>query len=568
MKIPGNIALIGLLAVAGAQAYTYDYSEPNLQYRQQGVWYTNGYFNPSGSYVEFGVQGSGTAGASIIYGTAVSGANPNDYEVASTIEAYSGATFIHFMRASSNAYPGVGSYISAELVVPVLGGASAASTLNINQCVNGTVTRLGSAQVTGSNYMSFRTVIFGTNLWVYINNNLVMMQTLPSATTGYPGFGGSGQSDSDYFAQFQIGPRYTTPPANISSTGFASSVYPTTASMKWQPPSDGGGPGLLEYQVSRNGVWAYTTVANLPEYLDATVQASQTYNYTIQAVDLHGNFSSGTTFTITTPASKTGPGAPPNTADPRRVGLRTNGSYWGGGGEQIDTLSGNLNFSLPLLKAQGRPGWGVPVNLVYNSQNWRQDNGANWQLGYDVGFGFGWKLLIGSLTPYYNPGNNGVDHYVYTDNTGAEYQLTVNNSGVWSSLEGIYVWFDANAGKLHFRDGTFWVMGSVSGGSEADAGSMYPTIIEDVSGNQVIVTYDHGAGLASTATNTSARIIYIEDARAVSVGCQYSPRPCVVRWTYNFVYDGFVPGFSPHFVHQLDSHGGVRHIPVQPEHRT
>src|SRR5205085_11493693 len=66
--------------------------------------------------------------------------------------------------------------------------------------------------------------------------------------------------------------------------------------------------------------------------------------------------------------------------------------------------------------------------------------------------------------------------------------------------------------------------GCTSGGTEADAGTLYPTIVEDVSGNQVIVVYNPGAGLPSTATNTSARISTIEDGRA-SVACSYTTSP-------------------------------------------
>ena len=205
---------------------------------------------------------------------------------------------------------------------------------------------------------------------------------------------------------------------------------------------------------------------------------------------------------------------PAGAIDPRRAGISSTGSYWGGGGEQIDTLSGNLNFSAPLVTPRGRPGWTVPLNLNYNSQNWRQDNSVNWDLGADVGYGFGWKAQIGSITPYYSGYSNGVDHYVYADGSGAQYRLDQNSGNVWSSLQGIYVWFDANAGRLHFKDGTFWTMGSTSGGTEFDAGTMYPTIVEDVSGNQAIVTYLAAAGLSSSATNTSARISTIEDGRA------------------------------------------------------
>ncbi len=257
--------------------------------------------------------------------------------------------------------------------------------------------------------------------------------------------------------------------------------------------------------------------------------ASTTYSYTVYALDFHQNYSAATTFSVTTP--------PTGAIDPRRTGTYTTGSYWGGDGEQIDTLSGNLSFSIPLLAAQGRTGWAVPLGLVYNSQNWRQDNGVNWNLGYDVGFGYGWQMLIGSVTPYYPNWWSGPDHFVYTDSTGAQYFLNVNNGGVWSSKQSVYVWLDTTVSpnKLHFKDGTFWVMGSTSGGTEADAGTMYPTIIEDVSGNQVIATYASGAGLPTSSTNTNSRITVIADTRAPGLN------GVGTNWTYYVGYNSDSP---------------------------
>jgi hypothetical protein len=203
----------------------------------------------------------------------------------------------------------------------------------------------------------------------------------------------------------------------------------------------------------------------------------------------------------------------------------------------------------PLVKPQGRNGAAIPVGLVYNSQNWRQDSGVNWQLGSDVGYGFGWQMLVGSVVPYYAAYPSGVDHYVYTDATGAQYRLDQNNgSNVWGSTQGIYVWFDANTNILHFRDGSFWVMGCTSGGEEADAGTMYPTVIEDVSGNQVLVTYDTAPGLPYSVAgqiftpNTSSRITSISDGRTVSTYGTYPLLP-----TYSMGYSGnHVGGATPH----------------------
>ena len=82
---------------------------------------------------------------------------------------------------------------------------------------------------------------------------------------------------------------------------------------------------------------------------------------------------------------------------------------------------------------------------------------------------------------------------------------------MWSSIESIYVSYDSNAGKLHFNDGSFWVMGSVSAGTEWDSGTMYPTLMEDSNGNQVIIAYNAGVGV--TWSNSSSRINTIEDVR-------------------------------------------------------
>jgi hypothetical protein len=73
--------------------------------------------------------------------------------------------------------------------------------------------------------------------------------------------------------------------------------------------------------------------------------------------------------------------------DPRRTGVRVNGSYWGDAGEAIDAVSGNLNFSIPLLNPTGRNGAKTTIVLSYNSQIWRKDSGGVTLLGQDTGFG-------------------------------------------------------------------------------------------------------------------------------------------------------------------------------------
>ena len=227
-------------------------------------------------------------------------------------------------------------------------------------------------------------------------------------------------------------------------------------------------------------------------------------------------------------------GTPPadsgNGLDPRRVGVRAFGSYWGGAGEQIDTTSGNVNFSIPLMTLQGRGGWTIPIVLSYNSQMWRMDSGGTWLMGADVGYGLGWRLQAGSITPVWANVSQ-IDHYIFADATGAEYNLSVNNNGVWSSLEGTYAVYDSNANELHQPDGSFWVMGCTSAGGEADSGTMYPTTIEDANGNQITIYYATGAG--GGGPNTSARILLILDARG---GGWYLPL-MLDGVTYQFTYN-------------------------------
>ena len=74
-------------------------------------------------------------------------------------------------------------------------------------------------------------------------------------------------------------------------------------------------------------------------------------------------------------------------------------------------------------------------------------------------------------------------------------------------------------------------MGAVSAGTEEDAGTRYPTVMQDTNGNQIYVRYYPGAGV--TWTDSSARIKQIEDVRTGVYG-----------YTYYFSYT--TTGTKPH----------------------
>ena len=539
--VPGVLAAVAAASSPGAAsgAYTYDVQLATAgtlngtALAWQGFWDASA---PDGYYAS-NFAGSG---GSIVYGGTVPGANGNNYEVASKLALKTaGAVYIHFLRADAvSVQAGTGSYISVEVQTSSTFHSPGLATLVVNQSFGGLVTQLAAASITATDGMTLRSVVFGTNLWVFVNNVAVLQQAIP-LTTGRPGIGGYGQTAGGFQGGATVGHWDSVAPGQVVPRTVSTSLYPQSVSVQWQGVADdASGTGVMEYLIARDGVPMFS--APSATFADATVAPSTSYTYTIQAVDFHGNAGAATSVAVTTP--------PAGSIDPRRTGIVNSGSYWGGGGEQIDMLGGNLNFALPLFSGQGRTGWSVPIGLSYNSQIWRRDGGTNWQLSGDVGYGLGWRMQVGSVTPYYVNWAGGVDHYVYTDSTGAEYRLDVNNGGAWSSTRGIYVWFDANTNILHFRDGMFWVMGCVSGGLEADAGTMYPTVVEDVGGNQVILTYETAAGLpwdgvSVWTPNTSSRLSAVEDVRAracppvSTVGYANTCALNVSTATYFFKYD-------------------------------
>ena len=62
-------------------------------------------------------------------------------------------------------------------------------------------------------------------------------------------------------------------------------------------------------------------------------------------------------------------------------------------------------------------------------------------------------------------------------------------------------------------------MGCRSAGTEEDAGTLYPTLIQDSNGNQITLVYS--AGLGVTWRNSSGRLVTIQDTRATLTNPTY-----------------------------------------------
>ncbi|MGC9969496.1 MAG: hypothetical protein ABSE56_02780 [Bryobacteraceae bacterium] len=456
----------------------------------------------------------------------------SEYEVRMTLNlTASGGTYAAYLRASPDAMSGPsaqGTYYSIELQNPTFSGNACTATLALNKRQAGVITLYASSPVPCHRDTIVRVIRSPWAVGVWVDGELYFIVGDSSIASGKPGVGAWGTPSGNSIARVDLGPLDRTAPSPVNTASVAISALPNRVDVQWDPPADGAnGVGVPYYYVYRNG--SYLTAISGAELTDATVSPGTSYTYALYPMDYHLNVEpTGASVSVTTP--------PAGAIDPRQVGLRPTGAYWGAGGEQIDTRSGNLNFTLPLLKAMGRNGSGVPFALSYNSQIWRQEGGRDWKLGHDVGYGVGWRLQAGSITPYLL-GWASVHHYTFTDSTGAEYRLDVNTNGLWTSQESVYFRYEPATYRLYFPDGSFWVMGAVAAGTEQDSGTRYPTIMQDTNGNQIVVRYQQGAGVAWP--DSSARIAEIVDVRAKQSDVQHTG-----PWrTYWFTYGS---GDLPH----------------------
>jgi RHS repeat-associated protein len=481
--------------------------------------------------------------------------DPNFNPIGTSSLVWASCLYYPYMAGTGEAiYTGIGNNV-LTMVVETGGSGTVSEYLGVDDWANPAwyfkinLSSSGSLQIvrttpSGSSLVASTTVSMSNNMsvrGVFKNNTVgVSINGVPVLTwfdnTAQPGFGsylGFGENGANQFGLVSlVGSQATAVPNSIPLSSIGITSFSNHVDMGWPAATDGtGGWGIWGYQILRNGLLVGSTTGL--SFSDTTVVPGVGYTYQLKVINYMLN-SATTTFTAQAQGiSGTGP-YPSTTPEGRQVGVRPTGAYWGATGENIDVRSGNVNFSLPLLSAQGMSGWSVGFSLSYNSQNWRKDNnsGLNWNFDSDVGYGFGWRLLAGSIIPSWNPGGVTANHFYFTDSTGAEYVLDVNNGNVWSSRQSAYIYYDANTSTLHFRDGKFWFFGCVSASNEADAGTMYPTLMQDVYGNQITITYMQATG--ATWPNSSGRIATITDVRAPSG-----------QSTYQFTYTS---GSSPHLL--------------------
>jgi RHS repeat-associated protein len=531
-----RIAVCWLVASVPAWTATPSYVTDNLSSVDSTKWSTAG----SVIATRDGLTAPDANGGSLISRVpAPDGSADGEVRIKLSLAA-SGGSYTTFLRGSADARaggPGGGSYLAFEMQNPTFTSGVCHANFAVFQSAAGTVSLLASFPHPCRNGMEMRMAVRSDVLLVWPDQEMPLefaVDRMPQRlVAGQAGVGLRATPAGNAIAEVRLASAARNVPTVLDRQKAQVAAFPDHIDVQWAAAAaTSSGADLLGYWIYRNGKYFGRT--SKPLFQDETVTANSEYTYTIHAVDQHFNFSPPMSVTATAPSWPVvvpkfpGPGsaggfrpralaaeAPPQVGpssgfDPRRVGVQATGAYWGGAGEQIDLISGNLNFSVPLVTAKGRGGWSVTFRLSYNSQMWRRDPNGEWLFGQDVGYGLGWKLLAGAVTPIWSEGQ--IAYYLFTDASGAEYRLDRNTGNVWTSVQGIYVAYNANNNRLQFPDGTFWTMGCQSSGGETDAGTLYPTQMQDTNGNYLKVDYAWGAG--SGGANTSARITGIHDSRS------------------------------------------------------
>lgn len=167
-----------------------------------------------------------------------------------------------------------------------------------------------------------------------------------------------------------------------------------------------------------------------------------------------------------------------------------------------DLLSGNFNWSLPILGLPGRAGLDLGLTLSYNSLVWTK-------AGNTITFDADW----GTPSPGFRIGFPVIDGYYYSNEIGAYGYVMVTPSGGRVEFRQIgssttYETFDSSYAQLINNGSSLLVR--TSDGSQMTYilayGKYRCSQIEDSNGNKLSVAYNY-AGNITTITDTLARVI-------------------------------------------------------------
>ncbi len=410
-----------------------------------------------------------------------------DYSIQTLLSCHvPGQSFIHYLRGGNytvqaNVYDWAG-----DLSVEIFSGAN---------YIGGVATSCGTMTST----------ISGSLLTVAMNGTTVFSTNDSTYAQGGPGVGTincwyNGGIQTTVLAANP--PTPPNPPTNLA----ASPVYAWQVNLSWSPTT--GTIAATGYNVYRKnpGGTTFNNIGSVTSYYcssscrlnDPGVDPDLSYTYQVTAYGANGLESSPSSPLVITTAK-------PSFSAPDTGGPVEYAATWGAGPEKIALLTGALAIHLPLvsLKQQSR-GAGLGVAASWNSQLWSAAVPA-----LDTGYGLNWVFQIGAVYPVFS--GSTLVRYEFQDGAGVIHKLFQVGSGTqFKSTDSTYLLWDYAARTLSRRDGSVWSFGCASLDPEPDAGTLYPTQLEDTNGNRITIQYQAATGLSQS--NSSSRITSIQDS--------------------------------------------------------
>jgi YD repeat-containing protein len=171
----------------------------------------------------------------------------------------------------------------------------------------------------------------------------------------------------------------------------------------------------------------------------------------------------------------------------------------------VDLLSGNANWSLPILGLKGRAGLDLGISLSYNSLVWtKSQDGASIKFDADRGTPSpGFRLGFPTIDPLYYNQQVGRSAYLLITPSGSHMELRqVGSTNDYDSADSSYLRLtDNGGGSLTLRP---------PDGSELSynfANGQYHCVkIKDRNGNYITVSY-YSDGRINAITDTLARVV-------------------------------------------------------------
>ena len=171
------------------------------------------------------------------------------------------------------------------------------------------------------------------------------------------------------------------------------------------------------------------------------------------------------------------------------------------GGEGVDLLSRNANWSLPIVGLKGRAGLDLSLSLSYNSLVWTKSGSS---IKFDADHGFpspGFRLGFPVIQSNYLNAQ-GVSSYLMITSSGGRVELRqVGTTNVYEAADSSYLQLiESGSGLLvRTKDGTqLWY--------QPIGGDYQCTQIKDRNGNYIYASYN-GYGRMTSITDTVGRVI-------------------------------------------------------------